>query len=58
MKPEVTALPGFENIDFSHVIKPNVTNYKGTETASAQLSEDYVKNVVDAKPISADSFVG
>jgi len=54
MKPEVTALPGFENIDFSHVIKPNVTNYKGTETASAQLSEDYVKDVVDAKPISAD----
>jgi len=54
MKPEVTALPGFENIDYSHIKKPNVTNYKGTETASAQLSEDFVKHVKDAKPISAD----
>ena len=32
MKPEVTALPGFEELDFSHVKKPDVTNYKGTET--------------------------
>ena len=54
MKPEVTALPGFEELDFSHVKKPNVTNYKGTETASATLSEDFVKHVKDAKPISAD----
>ena len=54
MKPEVTALPGFEELDFSQIKKPNVTNYKGTETASAQLSEDYVKLVKDAKPISAD----
>ena len=54
MKPEITALPGFEELDFSHVKKPNVTNYKGTETVSATLSEDYVKHVKDAKPISAD----
>ena len=33
MKPEVTALPGFEELDFSHVKKPDVTNYKGTETS-------------------------
>jgi len=32
MKPEVTALPGFENIDYSHIKKPNVPKYKGTET--------------------------
>ena len=51
MKPEVTALPGFEELDFSHVKKPNVTNYKGTETASATLTEDFVKHVKDAKPI-------
>ena len=54
MKPEVTALPGFEELDFSQIKKPNVANYKGTETVSAQLSEDYVKLVKDAKPISAD----
>ena len=54
MKPEVTALPGFEELDFSHVKKPNVSNYKGQATTSATLSEDYVKDVKDAKPISAD----
>ena len=54
MKEEVTALPGFEGLDFSHVKKPNVTNYKGEETVSATLSEDFVKHVKDAKPISAD----
>ena len=54
MKPEVTALPGFEELDFSQIKKPNVTNYKGEATASATLSEDFVKYVKDAKPISAD----
>ncbi len=54
MKTEVTALPGFEELDFSHVKKPNVSNYKGETKASATLSEDYVKDVKDAEPISAD----
>ena len=54
MKEEGAVLSWFEDTDFSHVKKPNVSNYKGEATASAQLSEDYVKDVVDAKPISAD----
>ena len=52
MKPEVTALPGFEELDFSEIKKPDVKNFKGKESISATLSEDYVKHVKDAKPIS------
>jgi len=54
MKPEVTALPGYEELDFSHVKKPNVKNFKGEESISAPLPEDYVKHVKDAKLISVD----
>ncbi len=54
MKTEGAVLSWFEDTDFSHVKKPNVKNYKGTATASATLSEDYVKDVKDAEPISAD----
>jgi len=54
MKPEVTALPGYEELDFSHVKKPNVKNFKGEESISAPLPEDYVKHVKDAKLISID----
>ena len=54
MKEEGAVLSWFEDTDFSHVKKPNVSNYKGEATASATLSEDYVKDVKDAEPISAD----
>ena len=54
MKEEGAVLSWFEDTDFSHVKKPNVSNYKGEATASAQLSEDYVKDIKDAEPISAD----
>ena len=54
MKEEGAVLSWFEDTDFSHVKKPNVSNYKGQATTSATLSEDYVKDVKDAKPISAD----
>ena len=54
MKTEGAVLSWFEDTDFSHVKKPNVKNYKGTATASATLSEDYVKDVKDAEPLSAD----
>ena len=52
MKPEVTALPGLEELDFSQIKKEG----KPTPDSSipATLSEDYVKHVKDAKPISAD----
>ena len=54
MKEEGAVLSWFEDTDFSHVKKPNVSNYKGEAKASATLSEDYVKDVKDAEPISAD----
>ena len=54
MKEEGAVLSWFVDTDFSHVKKPNVSNYKGEATASAQLSEDYVKDIKDAEPISAD----
>ncbi len=54
MKEEGAVLSWFEDTDFSHVKKPNVSNYKGEATASATLSEDYVKDIKDAEPISAD----
>ncbi len=54
MKEEGAVLSWFEDTDFSHVKKPNVSNYKGEATASATLSEDYVKDVKDAEPISAN----
>ena len=54
MKTEGAVLSWFEDTDFSHVKKPNVSNYKGEESISATLSEDYVKDVKDAEPISAD----
>ena len=54
MKEEGAVLSWFEDTDFSHVKKPNVSNYKGEATASATLSKDYVKDVKDAEPISAD----
>ena len=54
MKEEGAVLSWFEDTDFSHIKKPDVSNYKGEATASATLSEDYVKDVKDAEPISAD----
>ena len=54
MKEEGAVLSWFEDTDFSQVKKQNVSNYKGEATASATLSEDYVKDVKDAEPISAD----
>ena len=53
MKTEVTALPGFEELDFSGIKKPDVKIMPDISTP-ATLSEDYVKHVKDAKPISAD----
>ena len=53
MKPEVTALPGFEELDFSQIKKPDVKIMPDI-SIPAQLSEDYVKHVKDAKSISAD----
>ena len=53
MKPEVTALPGFEELDFSEIKKPDVKIMPDISTP-ATLSEDYVKHVKDAKPISSD----
>ena len=41
MKPEVTALPGFEELDFSQIIKPDVKIMPDI-SIPAQLSEDYV----------------
>ena len=53
MKIEVTALPGFEELDFSGIKKPDVKIMPDISTP-ATLSKDYVKHVKDAKPISAD----
>ena len=54
MKPEVTALPGFEELDFSQIKK------KGKSmpdiSTPAPLPEDYVKDVKDAKPILSVSI--
>ena len=50
MKPEVTALPGFEELDFSGIKKPDVKIMPDISTP-ATLSEDYVKDVKDVKPI-------
>ena len=52
MKTEVTALPGFEDVDFSNIAK------KGKSmpdiSPPATFHKDYVKHVKDAKPNSAD----
>jgi len=37
MKPEVTALPGFEELDFSHVKKPDVKNFKGDRNSFSYI---------------------
>jgi len=52
MKTEGAVLSGFEDVDFSQIKKegkpmPDIS-------IPATLSEDYVKYVKDAKPISAD----
>jgi len=52
MKPEVTALPGFEDVDFSQIKKEGKS--MPDISPPATFHNDYAKHVKDAKPNSSD----